>query len=390
MQRRSFIQHTGTTAVLTYAGLPALAQSRVQDEKTRLLVVLLRGGMDGLTAVVPVADPLLTKIRKSILIQRPLALNDSFALHPRLQNLHKLWGQGQLKIVHSMGFAYTGRSHFEGQDVMQSGIMKPYTSKSGWLGRGLKLANLQGGVAISIPMPLLLKGDDQAATEFPNWMQPTDQDTLSRVVAMWSADSTLATYSDALQSRPAKQAMAQPNMDAATADEIRSPAALARLAAARLKEELGPRVAVIDVANGFDTHGVQGADAGVLANKLGELDDIMGAFQQAMGDQWRHTLVLTITEFGRTVAENGTSGTDHGVGSCCFLAGGLVEKSGVIADWRGLQKPQLFEERDLPATLDACAIYAQVLERLFKLSPAVIQDQVLAYRPSPLLNNLWI
>lgn len=390
MQRRSFLKHTGSTAVLTYAGLPALAQSRVQDEKNRLLVVLLRGAMDGLATVPPVGDPLLERIRKSILIQRPLTLTDSFGLHPRLHNLHKLWGKEQLKIIHSMGFSYTGRSHFEGQDVMQSGVMKPYASRTGWLGRGLKAANLQGGVAISIPMPLLLKGDDQAATEFPNWMQPTEKDALKSVMAMWSTDSTLSGYSDAFQVAPSAQALSQPDMMSQNADEIRSPTALARLAAVRLKESLGPRVAVIDVANGFDTHGVQGADTGVLANRLGDLDDIVGAFEQEMGDQWPNTLVLTITEFGRTAYENGTSGTDHGLGTCCFLAGGLLQKSAVIADWRGLEKKNLFQERDLPVTVDACAVYAQVVERLFGLSPAVIGAQVIEHRPSALLKNLWV
>jgi len=280
MQRRSFLKHTGSTAVLTYAGLPVLAQSRLQDDKKRLLVVLLRGAMDGLATVPPVGDPQLVRIRKSILIQAPLTLTDSFGLHPRLLNLHRLWGHGQLKIVHSMGFSYTGRSHFEGQDVMQSGVMKPYASRSGWLGRGLKAANLQGGVAISIPMPLLLKGDEQAATEFPNWMQPTAKDALKSVMALWSTDSTLSGYSKDFQSSLVAQTLAQPHMMPQNADEIRSPAALARLAAVRLKEQLGPRVAVIDVANGFDTHGVQGADTGVLANRLGDLDDIVGAFRQ--------------------------------------------------------------------------------------------------------------
>jgi len=108
-----------------------------------------------------------------------------------------------------------------------------------------------------------------------------------------------------------------------------------------------------------------------------------------MGEEWRHSLIMTITEFGRTVAENGTRGTDHGLGTCCFLAGGLLEKSGVIADWRGLEKKDLFEERDLPTTLDACAVFAQVVEHLFGLSPAVIADQVIAHRQSALLKNLW-
>jgi uncharacterized protein (DUF1501 family) len=237
-------------------------------------------------------------------------------------------------------------------------------------------------------MPLLLKGDEQAETEFPNWMQPAQKDALAGVMAMWSSDDMLAGYAQALKTPKPRLDRSLEGMSD-TADIGRNYVELARLAALRMKDPLGPRVAVVDIANGFDTHGLQGADEGMHASRLADIDRIIGAFQEEMGAQWQNSLVLTITEFGRTAAENGTNGTDHGLGSCCFLAGGLVGRSGVIADWRGLKKDQLFEGRDLPVTIDVCAVYAQVLERLFKLRPQVIQDKIIAHQASPLLKTLW-
>lgn len=389
MKRRTFLG-AGGGAALAFAGWPALsAHAAAGADAPRLLVVLLRGGMDGLTAVPPVGDPLLAQLRPGIGVRAPLPLDASFALHPRLTQLHALWQSNQLAIVHATGFAYTGRSHFEGQDVMQSGIMKPYASTTGWLGRGLRAARLPGGVAVSIPMPLILKGDPQAATEFPNWMAPPRAEIAETLQSLWAGDPWLAEHGPALSMAGRRPAAAMDGGMSPQSHELRrKPAELARLAAERLRAPEGPRVALIDIPAGFDTHGLQGGDTGTHANRLGDLDDIVGAFREAMGPDWKRSLVVTVTEFGRTAAENGTNGTDHGVGSCCFLAGGLVSRSRVIADWRGLAKAALFEGRDLPATVDACAIYARVMERVLGLPASVIQQEVLVHAPHPLLREL--
>jgi len=147
---------------------------------------------------------------------------------------------------------------------------------------------------------------------------------------------------------------------------------------------------LIDMRNGFDTHASQGAEKGGHADRLRDLDTLVASFKEAMGERWAHSLVVTVTEFGRTAAENGTTGTDHGVGTCCFLAGGLVTESKVYADWRGLEKRALFEERDLPATIDINAVYAKVLERSLALSPTQITSGgVLDFKPHPALNGLF-
>jgi uncharacterized protein (DUF1501 family) len=168
----------------------------------------------------------------------------------------------------------------------------------------------------------------------------------------------------------------------------RSLEGLAKLASAQMSLDDGPRVGLIDIRNGFDTHAGQGADQGAHAQRLKDLNRLVTAFAQGMGEKWRESLLVTVTEFGRTAAENGTNGTDHGVGSCCFLAGGLVSQSKVYADWRGLKKRELFEERDLPATIDVAAVYARVLERVFGLTAETIQTAIMRHDPSPHLAGL--
>jgi uncharacterized protein (DUF1501 family) len=386
MKRRSFLQQSAALASLSFAGFPS-AWGQGQAGKPRLLVVLLRGGMDGLTAVPPVGDAQYNTIRPQIAVQNTLSLTADFGLHPKLEAMHSMWQAGQLAVVHSTGFQYTGRSHFEGQDIMQTGVMKPYASSSGWIGRAMEQAKIDSGVAISIPMPLILRGHDKATTQFPNWMPTLRDQDLTAVVNMWSADPALSPYSEVI--REANLGKAQGNMNNQSFQDARSMRGLARTAAASMRLESGPQVGLIDMTHGFDTHASQGAEQGSHADKLRDLDQLMATFRTEMGEQWANTVVLTITEFGRTAAENGTNGTDHGVGSCCFLAGGLVTQAKVYSDWRGLAKSALFEERDLPTTIDVSAVHAKVLERVFALSPKTIANAgVLDYKTSPLLNGL--
>ncbi len=386
LQRRTLLKTAGASAMLSLTGAAGAASSGNGPEANRLLVVLLRGGMDSLCAVPPVADPLLESLRPNLRIRQALRLDGSFGLHPALGQMHALWQQNQLAIVHSTGFGYTGRSHFEGQDVMQSGVMKPYASATGWVGRAMELARVDSGVAIAIPMPLILRGHEAAATEYPNWMRSPQAALMTEVNALWRSDKALAPYGARLLEE-SLMTSAPRQMRGDEFAQTRSPAALARLAGQRMSAPDGPRIGLIDMEGGFDTHASQGADTGTLANKLGDLDAVIGAYRQAMGAMWARTLVLTVTEFGRTVAENGTTGTDHGVGSCCFLAGGLVAKAQVLADWRGLAKEQLFEGRDLPTTIDASAVHAQVLQKVFGLTSRQLAS-VLAFRPHPALSGL--
>ena len=386
MQRRQFLQWT-TQATLSFAALPS-AQASPDSEAPRLLVLLLRGGMDGLTAVPPLGDPHYAGLRPSLNIRQALPLNNGFGLHPSLTSLHDLWLNNQLAIVHCTGFAYRGRSHFEGQDVMQSGLDRPYTSRTGWLGRAMQAAQVPGGVSISIPMPLLLRGNEQTATQYPNWMPSAPHTVAQALPALWASDELLKPHARVLQDRAMTQA--RQALKGQAYSEARSLPELARLAGEAMSHEAGPRVGLIDFNGGFDTHANQGAELGNHADQLNRIHQVVHHFQAAMGAHWRHALVLTVTEFGRTVAENGTTGTDHGWGTCCFLAGGLVRRSQVFADWRGLARSELHEERDLPATIDVNAVHARVVERLFGLSPRTIQSDVMTYQDSPHLKGLLI
>jgi uncharacterized protein (DUF1501 family) len=388
MERRTFLQHGLGSATLSLAGLP-MGNAAETADPVKILVVLLRGGMDGLAAVPPIQDPLLAKLRPTINLASPFDLGNGFGLHPRLSHLYKLWQDQQLNIIHSTGFAYTGRSHFEGQDVMQSGIMKPYTSTSGWMGRALEVSGQSHGVAISIPLPLLLKGRASSTTEYPNWMPQADRALLQQVQAVWRTDADLKLYAPLLGQKSGQMVGGQQRITRQNFEQQSSFIALATLAAERLKVSGGPRVAVIDMGGGFDTHGMQGADQGTHASRLVAVDNIFKAFQAGMGEAWKHSMVLTVTEFGRTVAENGTTGTDHGVGGCCFIAGGLLQRSSLLTDWKGLESSQLFEGRDLPATIDTSAIFAQVVQRAFGLSTDQIQSQVIQFKPHPKLQIQW-
>ena len=386
MQRRHFL---GAGASLTLVGSPLLAGAQSQTTaygQRRLLVLMLRGGMDGLCAIPPTGDPRLQALRGNLVPGELLRGNDFFGVHPALPTFASLIAQGQAVAVHATGFGYTGRSHFEGQDIMQSGVTKPYASASGWLGRAMEKAQLGAGVAISIPMPLILRGDSKSETQFPTWMPAPPADTYALIERLWQGHPELAALGTRLRSGRVEAAMAGAPTPAF--DNRKSAAGLAHEAALRMQASDGPMVGLIDF-NGFDTHAAQGAGEGVHATRLKQVDDAIRSFRQSMGPRWDDCLVLTVTEFGRTAAENGTTGTDHGWGGCILAAGGLVRTAGVVADWPGLETARLFEGRDLTVTVDAAAVYAQALHSVFGLSAAQVQDGVLSHRPHALAQTLF-
>jgi uncharacterized protein (DUF1501 family) len=235
-------------------------------------------------------------------------------------------------------------------------------------------------------MPLILRGDSRSETQFPNWMQTPPESTYALVRELWSKDADLSLLGQRLVEGRQKMGMSQPTVG--NFEQRKSPAGLAREAALRMLPADGPMVGLIDF-DGFDTHASQGAAEGSHASKLKMVDEVIKAFRETMGARWADSLVLTVTEFGRTAAENGTTGTDHGWGSCILAAGGLVQPAGIVADWPGLDKAQLFEGRDLAVTVDAAAVYAQALQTVFGLSADQIQDGVLTHRPHGLTSSLF-
>ena len=371
ISRRDFLKGSATTLFLAGFNLPALASS---SRKKNLVVIMLRGGMDGLCAVPIIGDKNFEKRRKNILIEDTIKLNSDFALHPRLIGFNKCWNDNTGSIVHATSIPYTQRSHFEGQNLMESGGKIAYQEKTGWVGRAMKLARLQGdGLALSLPMPLLLRGIPKNNNYFPVDGKLPQKDTLDllRSVYAESSEDELYEMMDFIKKRKDEQMMGGGSYRRGK----RKNKNLARQAATYLRKSDGPRVAVFEV-NGFDTHAAQGGVDGTHTKCLVEMDEIINNLKDNLQEAYNDTIILTVTEFGRTVKQNGGNGTEHGYGTAIFMAGGLIKKSQVHTDWPGLKKKELYQGRDLNATIDARSVYASAMSTVFDLDFKRIQKDV--------------
>jgi len=366
--RRDFLKATTATAFL--AGYP-IAGFTQDTPPGRICLIILEGGMDGLTCVAPIGDQNLLRARRDLLINRALELNPFFALHPSLKSFAEMLAGGEAAIVHATAFPYTRRSHFEGQNIVEAGVLTPFSSSTGWLGRAMDLAGIAGR-SLSLDTPLVIRGATGLDSFYPASLagsRGADQNILALMSSVHGQE-----ISNALQSLSGQLE------HLVDAPRVRDPAGLALAAGKAMRLDNGPRVDVIRV-NEFDTHANQGTDDGRHARQLGIVDQVFANFKRGLGDKWSDTVVLTATEFGRTVSQNGSSGTDHGYGSVGLIAGGLLKKSSVIADWPGLAKNDLFEERDLQSTLDYRAVCAACIERALGLSHEVISNQIF-FEPS--------
>jgi uncharacterized protein (DUF1501 family) len=370
ISRRDFLKGSATTLFLAGFNLPALAAS---SKKKNLVVIMLRGGMDGLCAVPIIGDKNFEKRRKNILIENTIKLNSDFALHPKLKGFNDCWNENTGSIVHATSIPYTQRSHFEGQNLMESGGRVAYQEKTGWVGRAMKLAKLQGdGLALSLPMPLLLRGIPKNNNYFPVDGKLPQKDTLDllRSVYAESSEDELLEMMDFIKKRKDEQMMSGYG-----GYDKRKNNNLAKQAAVYLRKANGPRVAVFEV-NGFDTHAAQGGIDGTHTKCLVEMDEIIKNLKINLKEAYRDTIILTVTEFGRTVKQNGGNGTEHGYGTAIFMAGGLIKKSQVHTDWPGLKKKELYQGRDLNATIDARSVYASAMSTVFGLDFKDIEKHV--------------
>jgi uncharacterized protein (DUF1501 family) len=370
ISRRDFLKGTATSLFLAGFNLPALATS---SRKKNLVVIMLRGGMDGLCAVPVIGDKNFEKRRKNILIENTIKLNSDFALHPKLIGFNKCWNENTGSIVHATSIPYKQRSHFEGQNLMESGGKVPYQEKTGWVGRAMKLANLQGdGLALSLPMPLLLRGIPKNNNYFPTWGRLPRKDTLDLLKSVYadSSEDELLQMMDFIKKRKDEQMMGGTG-----GGDRQKNKNLARQAAKYLRKSDGPRVAVFEV-NGFDTHAAQGGVDGTHTKCLVEMDEIINNLKDNLQEAYKDTIILTVTEFGRTIKQNGGNGTEHGYGTAIFMAGGLLKKSQVHTDWPGLKRKEMYEGRDLNATIDARSVYASAMSTVFDLDFKRIQKDV--------------
>ena len=377
LTRREFLKVSGASLFL--AGLPLTGFTKDKPPGT-ISVILLEGGMDGLTAVPPFGDPNLLKMRKGLTPDNYLKLNSFFGLHPSFKYFGGLMAKNNASIVHATNFPYTKRSHFEGQNLMQGGGLSPFSETSGWLGRALDLAKTPGR-SMSLDMPLVLRGMSDNDNFYPASVKGSS-DLMTQLIN--SISMSYAKEGSEIFKKVSKKSTQKNSI------VPRNPASLAKFAGKAMAQEGGPLSSVIKVDQ-FDTHASQGSDEyGRHGKRLTLIDDIIAGYKEGLGDAWDRSIILTLTEFGRTVFENGTRGTDHGYGSVGLLAGGAITKSRVISDWPGLSKKEQFEQRDLMSTIDYRSVCAACIENALGLDHDLIAEKVFFTPKLPrIFNNIF-
>lgn len=385
VSRRRLLATLGVAGASTALSLWPRLTLAATGTDTRLLVVLLRGAMDGLHLLPPQGDVDYARLRGGLAVQDALRLDGDFGLHPALPFAHQLYARRQLLPVLAVAPPYRQRSHFDAQDCLENGSDRPGGARDGWLGRCVgALGGEAAGVAVAQVMPLAMRGSDLVATWSPPLPRPLDDALMTQLQVLYAADPQLAAaFDDALQAEDAgvagamAGAMAAQDAGAAAATGgrrlggFRLPDALAA-AARRMRGGEGARVGFVE-DTGWDTHRGQ---AQALQRKFGELDAGLRAVEAGLGADWARTVVLVVTEFGRTVAVNGSAGTDHGVGGHALLAGGAVRGGRVAGDWPGLGAPALHEGRDLRATTDLRALFKGLLLTHLGVSEAALETRI--------------
>lgn len=346
LSRRHFLQWMGVAG--TSMLLPMKFAFAATPGDKRLMVVILRGALDGLGAVIPYGDTSYMDARGNIATTANtdtlINLDGFFALPKSLAPLAPLYSTKELSILHATATPYRERSHFDAQDLLENGGTTPHGLRSGWLNR--TLASLNGkpqGLALGPDIPLILRGSGNVSSWNPSILPEVDTDFIRRVQGMYAEDAVL---SHALEQSALMQQLAGSDAEPRNARNFPN---MMKKAASMMSAVTGPRLASIDMF-GWDTHVNQGTDKGRLANNLRVLAEGLMNFRTGMGGHWKDTAVLVITEFGRTVRGNGTGGTDHGTGSVAFLLGGNVAGGRVIGDWPGLKT--LLQDRDLTPAND--------------------------------------
>ncbi|WP_406854450.1 DUF1501 domain-containing protein [Alsobacter sp. KACC 23698] len=373
-------------ALFAWAFAPRFAHA-AGGKDPRLVTIVLRGALDGLSAVAPVGDPDYAALRAGIALSATgdnaaLPLNGFFALHPAMPNFARLYKAGQASVIHATATPYRSRSHFDGQDVLESGLPGVAPVDSGWMNRALaalpkgeRIGKL-GGVGVGATTPLVIRGKAPVLGWAPQGLPKAEDDLAARVLDLYrQKDPALG---DALTRGLDAEMIATRNGGGQNRRGGGGAEAMRRAAegAGRLMAANdGPRLAAL-AFGGWDTHANEGGATGQLAQLLGGLDGALAALEETLGPVWKDTAVLVVTEFGRTARINGTVGTDHGTATCAFLAGGAVKGGRVIADWPGLKEAQLHEGRDLKPTTDLRAVLKGVLADHLGLSRAALGTSV--------------
>lgn len=367
----------------------------------RLLVVMLRGGLDGLHALPPLGDSAWGSLRGSMPFAagagaaKPIPLDTRFGLHPSLSYASELYKQREFLPVVAIAPPYQGRSHFEAQDCVENGSARPNGANDGWMNRCVAGMRGEEGLAISTSMPLIMRGPGKVSSWSPPLPEGLDPALLQRLDTLYAEDPHLAeAYQRAIAEAGMNiggttASMSTANTSADNTDMMTAVAAkvgakpgkgyggadLPTLMAAAgkfLVRDDGPQFGFVE-DTGWDTHA---AETPTLQRKLQQLDGGLRAFHEAMGPAWSRTVVVVVTEFGRTAKPNGTGGTDHGTGGAAFLAGGAINGGRIAGQWPGLSPQDLNEGRDLHATTDMRALFKGVLAGHMQVPQALLDTQV--------------
>jgi len=370
---------------LQLMAVPAMAADG-QLNKRKMIVVICRGGMDGLSVTPPVGDGEYQGLRGALALNDALPLDGTFALHPQLTSVHALAKAGEARIVPAVATPDRARSHFEAQDVLETGAAGVYSTTSGWLNRAVETLSTHRKVeALSVgpTAPLILRGKIQTASWSPGRSVDAEarlpmllQDLyrndplLGPALARGLATETMAKDATAGLQGPQPTAMGGGKAGAQQGREAAR--TLGASLAGFMREPGGPTVAAISL-DGFDSHANQ---AGLLTGRLAYLDAVLDGICTGLGPEWKNTVVVVATEFGRTARVNGTGGTDHGTASTALLLGGALKPGGIVGDWPTLKSQALYENRDVAPTLDMRGLFKGVLAEHMGVDRAALDKGV--------------
>ena len=356
-RRRELLRGMGLGAAVWSTPLGALANTK-STTPPKVVWIMLRGAMDSLHAVVPTFEKSLMDHRASLvepIWDDLLPLQDGFALHPALKGMHSLYQAKQLAPVVAVATNYRSRSHFEGQDILESGVM-PTDHDSGWLNRALQVSNREG-LAVARSMPISLRGEAGTKTWYPSGLNDSRDRLYEQMLDLYQ-------YDEKLSSRLEEGIETLEIAGDITSRQRAQNSVLISACAQLLKDKQGPDCAMIEMS-GWDTHKAQ---VNALNRQFGQLDESLTLLKDELGRYWDNTLVIAATEFGRTVRVNGTAGTDHGTASTLFVAGGALNGGQVLGDWPGLSEKDLYEGRDLMPTGDLREWIAGLLGQHWELN----------------------
>lgn len=380
LTRRGFLAATCCAGAMMASPFQvALAEARTER---RLVLVILRGALDGLTALAPYGDPDYAAARGPLALPRPggegglLDLDGYFGLHPSMATLHRWMRAGEATAFHAIATSYRERSHFDAQDLLENGTGLFRGARDGWLNRALRRlgpGDRRLGLALAVVTPLVLTGAAPVASWSPSLLPEASPDFLAFARRLYESDALFhGAFEEALELEGVVDGVMTAEREALKGTNRDRALKLAETAGAMLSAADGPRVAVLEIG-GWDTHQHQ---ARRLERGLEGLDQSLAALRRGLGGAWVETAAVVVTEFGRTVAMNGSNGTDHGSASAAFLVGGRVAGGGVRADWPGLSRGRLFEGRDLQPTADLRSLFKAALIDHLRLDPAVVEAEV--------------